>query len=142
MSEKNSYRKFRSNILRANDRINRVENIYLDGMFDVNCCINGNEFWMEIKTPDEPFRKATPLFGSNHKFSIDQINWAISQCNAGGRCYAYIETNLRAMLIDLNDIDISLINTFTVDEFIELAIWVCPRPVRKKYWDSFREAIA
>lgn len=122
MSEKTDYKKFRAAVHKNGDRIERIENLLVVGMPDVNCCIAGTEFWLEIKSPKEPKRLSTPLFGSNHKLSQEQKNWFLSQKNAGGLGYILICTDQRWILID-GCLYADLINEKTVDELCELATY-------------------
>lgn len=122
MSEKVAYRKFRLAIYdpKKGDRIDRIENIMIVGMPDVNCCIEGCESWMEIKSPTEPKRSTTPLFGSNHKVSQDQKNWFLRQRNAGGRAYLLITTDKRWMLIGSK---IDFVNEMTIEELVSISLY-------------------
>jgi hypothetical protein len=117
----------------------RVENIRVNGMFDVNFCSQGTECWIEIKDHEEPVRPTTPLFGSGHKVSQDQKNWALSQTKAGGRCYFLIITNKRIMLLAGTIED--RINSLTVLELKQAAIWWRLWPVVEKDWQDLRNIL-
>lgn len=88
---------------------------------DVNYCIEGTEGWIEIKSPIEPKRSTTPLFGSNHRLLQSQMNWFILQRNACGIGYIYIESDKRRMLIDQKHAD--RINSMTVSELVSASTW-------------------
>ena len=123
MSEVKDYKKFREKVIQLPwDRCDRIENVMVLGMPDVNCCIHGNEFWIEIKSPKEPKRKTTKLFGSNHKLSQDQQNWFLRQANANGLGFVLICTNKRWMLID-GCKHADKINDLTVDELIAISLY-------------------
>lgn len=140
MSESSAFKNFKEKIRRGQDRIDRVENALMSGMFDVNYCIDGVEGWIEIKTPKEPKRSTTPLFGSNHKVSIDQANWALSQMNAGGICYVLIQSCKNLILIDGSLVD--KINKSTIQELIAMSDFHCARPVKnKQHWEELRECL-
>lgn len=100
--------------LQLGDRLDRVENIVVDGMPDVNGCFSGREFWIETKCPTEPKRDGTPLFGSNHDLSLGQRNWALRQMNAGGNVFFYIVTDKWRFLVHGRYAD--RLNSMTVRE--------------------------
>lgn len=141
MSEKNAHTTLRKNAFRPGDRVDRIENVISSGMPDLNgCLVGGNEFWIETKAPTEPKRATTPLFGSNHKLSQDQLNWFMRQVKAGGRCFVYIETDTRRLLVHGSHAD--KINTATMDELLKVCSWQSVKPTRnKEKWDEFRNAI-
>ena len=134
MSEKNDYQTFLANIRRPGDRIDRIENMTGDGIPDVNYCFDGVEGWIEFKSPIEPKRESTPLFGSNHRMRQSQMNWHLRQRQAGGISYIMICTNRRWMLIDGKRAD--EINDSTVGELIDLADWTAQRPFSSVPWPS------
>ena len=84
MTEKQVYQTFRKNVIKPQDRCDRIENPMAPGMPDVNCCINGVEFWVEIKATKMPARKTTPVLGTGHKVSQEQKNWHFRQEVAEG----------------------------------------------------------
>lgn len=139
MSEKNVYGTFKAGIAGKATRIDRIENLRVDGMPDVNVCISGRESWVEIKSPREPVRPATPLFGSNHKLSIDQKNWFKNQIQSKGNCYVLIRTDRRCLLLhgkyadDINDMPVDLLE--------ELADWKASVPTRKENWKELRDVL-
>lgn len=140
MSESNAYQMFKANVVQPGDRIDRIENLLGSGTPDVNFCSGGFECWIEIKSPKEPRRAATPLFGSNHRISQEQMNWALRQRRAGGRCYFLISTNKRWMLISGGLAD--YINNWTIAECLDNATWSTSKPVRDKdQWQFLREAL-
>jgi len=139
MSEVTAYQAFRKGVRRPGDRIDRIENLVGTGFPDTNCCFNGVEFWMEIKAPTEPKRPGTPLFGSNHKLSQDQKNWFLSQRNAAGLGFIYIETDKRRMLI--NGVHADRINESTVYGLLGIASWEASRRATKEDWERLRSLI-
>lgn len=145
MSERNAYNAFRKGIIRGHDRIDRVENLSCYGMPDVNGCFEGSEFWMELKQAKEPKRASTPLLRSQHGFSVEQQNWMMLQVRAGGKAFAYIETDKRRLLISgdrcfTGALQFDL-NQMTVLELIEISCWIGPRKMRKGEWDVLRQEI-
>jgi hypothetical protein len=140
MSERAHYKTLRSHLCRPTDRMDRVENGVMAGMPDINLCAEGVEVWIEMKSPVEPKRSGTPLFGSNHRLSIDQENWFIRQCIAGGRAFVLISTDKRWILIDGRDI--TLINTSTTLFLLTRAAWTALKPVRgEDPWNALRYAL-
>lgn len=136
MSEQNSYARFREKCARAGDRFDRIENVLVDGMFDVNVCIEGVESWLELKSPREPKRPTTALFASNHKVSQDQKNWALRQRNAKGRCFFLLHTDKRWILLPSHIAD--GINEMSMRSIMEHALWYANTPVNKQYWEQLR----
>lgn len=137
MGEKSTYQIFRSRaLIQGRDRIDRIENCLVPGMPDTNLCVDGLESWVEIKSPTEPKRLTTPLFGSNHKLSQDQMNWFLRQRNAGGRGWVLIETNWRWMLISGKHAD--EVNELTVVQLEKMSEWSASKPLRKEHWERLR----
>lgn len=121
-SERNGHAWLRENVLAPGDRLDRVENLLLAGMFDSNYCIDGREGWLELKAPNEPKRCTTPLFGTGHKFSQDQKNWALRQLRSGGTCWLYINTDVRRILLRGELVD--RVNKMPLQEILEEATWI------------------
>ena len=137
MSEKNAYNSMRKGIIRSRDRICRIETFTIAGMFDVNACLEGVEIWIEIKAPTEPKRISTPLFGSNHKITLEQRDFALAQVRAGGNCYFYIDTSFNRILMHGTVAD--EINKMTLMELIENSIWHSKMPTSESEWGALRE---
>jgi len=140
MAESKDYKVFKRNVLEPLDRVDRIENFLVIGMPDVNCCIDGTEAWLEFKSSVEPKRATTSLFGSNHKLSQEQKNWALRQRNAGGRCFILIATDKRWMLIDGKHAD--GLNEMTITELEAIATWVAVLPIKEKQWKMLRSKLA
>lgn len=142
MAEKNAYETLRNKVLiKSADRIDRVENVLVDGTPDVNYCIEGTEGWIEIKCPTEPKRSTTPLFGSNHKLSQDQKNWIKRQLDAGGIVWVVIRTDYRWAILSGRLAE--GINLMTVQDLIDSAHHTFPHPNRDKYhWLRLRMILA
>lgn len=144
MSERNDYKTLKDNLPRPNERFERVENLRVDGMPDVNYCAKGAahgvEMWIELKSPNEPKRSSTRLFGSNHKLSQEQMNWFKRQLDAGGRAWVLISTDKRWLLVHGRHADV--INDLTVDELLGIATYAFNKPVRNKQeWKTLRIAL-
>ena len=137
MSESNDYKTFKDNCPEPLDRIDRIENMVGVGAPDINFCIEGIDRWIELKSPTEPKRETTPLFGSNHKLSIDQRNWFLRQRNARGRAFILIATDKRWMLIEGQYAD--FINKLPVNGLLKIAIWNATKPIKEKTkWKQLR----
>jgi hypothetical protein len=140
MSEAKSYEKIRKYLPEQGDRIDRIENLMVMGMPDINGCIWGNEFWMELKSPVEPKRASSTMFASNHKLSIDQQNWFLRQRSASGQAYVIIHTDKRWYLIDGEHADI--INKASVELLTALTLWNTATSIAKPYeWKQLRQII-
>lgn len=139
MSEKNAYKTFYDGIKQfgPRDRIERIENGVGVGAPDINFCIEAKEGWLELKSPKEPLRATTPLFGSNHRVSQDQKNWFLRQYQAGGFCAFLIMTDKRWMLVPGRHAD--NLNNMTVSNLIKVAVWTTARPIKeKRQWELLR----
>jgi hypothetical protein len=121
MSEKTAYDWLRTKVFLSVDRVDRLENLVVVGMPDVNVCVCGTELWIEIKAPKEPARAKTALFASNHKLSQDQINWMLRQRKANGNAYIFINTDKRRLLLQAKHAE--SINNMTLAEIKDAAIW-------------------
>jgi hypothetical protein len=122
VSEKTEYSWLKENIFRPPNRCERVENLLVFGMPDVNVCLTGGEeFWLEIKSPVEPKRSTTPLLKSQHGVSQEQKNWFLAQRRAGGRAMFWIGTDKRRIL--LPGVYADVLNTLTVGELLERCVW-------------------
>jgi hypothetical protein len=120
--------------------MDRVENVVMAGMPDINFCAEGVEVWIEMKSPTEPKRDGTPLFGSNHRLSIDQENWFLRQCTAGGRGFVLISTDKRWLLIAGHDV--TLINTASTGFLLNRAVWSAHKPIRgTDPWQNLRQSL-
>lgn len=140
MAESTDYKTLKKNLPQGNDRLDRVENVVLTGMPDINFCSGGVECWIEMKSPKEPKRSTTRLFGSNHRLSQDQMNWFKRQSSAGGKGFVLIATDKRWILLGGGLAD--HINNMTVDELVDNACWSTTKPVRnKEQWTSLRETL-
>lgn len=141
MAESTDYKTLKKNMLLFGDRMDRIENGVGVGTPDINYCIAGVEGWIEQKSPIEPKRTATPLFGSNHKLTQDQKNWFMRQQKAGGKGWILISTDVRWILISGRYAD--NLNVFTTSELLELAAWTTTKPVRdKELWTALRRTLS
>lgn len=140
MSEQNDYATFKKHVISGLDRLDRIENLFVKGMPDTNICIQGYESWIEIKSPIEPKRTSTDLFGSNHSISQDQMNWHKRQYDSGGLSWFLIVTNLRWMLVTGYYGDV--LNKLTVGEILLITTWQANKPVREDKWIELRKQLA
>ena len=123
------------------DRIQRIENLTADGMPDINGCIDGKEFWLELKCPRIPKRKETPLFGSNHKIMPNQFAWMKKQTLAGGKCGVLICMDDYTIFVNGNTIDSSILK-MNIEEikFGKFNVFFTPQSI-KDSWLYIREYI-
>lgn len=99
----------------------RIENGAQTGMPDVNLCVDGTEWWIELKyVQSEPKRTSTPLLGSSHKITPAQRAWAVRRRTAGGKCAVLIGTQNRCLLLPMGAENY---NAYSVDECIHVALW-------------------
>lgn len=139
MTERAAYSTLRKHLAQGHDRLDRVENVTMAGMPDINFCAEGRECWIEMKSPIEPKRSTTPLFGSAHKLTMDQRNWLTRQRMAGGRAFVLIATDKRWLLIDGREAD--FINDMSVNELVAAALWHATKPVWRNQWPQLRAAL-
>lgn len=139
-NESQSYKTLLVNCFHPRDRVNRVENVLVVGMPDVNYCVAGEEGWLEIKTPvATPIRRTTPVMGSAHALSQEQCNWLLAQKRAGGLGYIYVDAPNRRYLIDGADAD--KVNKASEQEMMMFCVWSCPVPTPAERWTELREAL-
>ena len=55
----------------------RIESSTINGIPDVNACMDGNEFWLELKSND----------AKNYGISKYQINWFLKRHRSGGKAF-------------------------------------------------------
>jgi len=134
MSERAHYHTLRQHLCQHPDRMDRVENGVMAGMPDINMCSHGVEVWIEMKSPREPRRSTTPLFGSNHPVSQDQLNWFLRHTRAGGRGYLLISTNAQWLLVP--GACLEAINTLSLEAIVAIAVWRSRKPVHE--WAGLR----
>ena len=136
--------RLRDKVCRPKDRWERVENGVVAGMPDVNYVIAGQEGWIEVKTPHEPAREDTALFGSsNHNIELEQSNWFLKQLNAGGRAFLFIATERRVMVLDCRTVamrhDLNKLSAVTLQK---IALWASELPVKDpERWFGLREIL-
>ena len=140
MAESTDYKVLKANLPQYGDRLDRVENPLVNGMPDISFCSAGVECWIEQKSPKEPVRGTTPLFGSNHRFSQEQANWFLRQTRAEGNAYVLIASDKRWMLIGGEHAD--QINNMTVPQLLAAALWSTSKPVKdKEQWKILRSIL-
>jgi hypothetical protein len=142
MSEKRAFTKLKAMVVGPypGRRLDRVENLVGNGWPDVNGCFEGVEFWIEIKEPVEPKRPSTPLFGSNHRLSQEQMNWFKRQSLASGLGYVYIDTGKHRILMGGRLAD--KINGMTLDELLRNALWLGKVPIKNvEHWEGIVDVV-
>ena len=120
----------------------RVENVLLPGVPDVNYCINGAEGWLELKCPPVKANEQTAVFGGAHGLSPVQMAWALSQAQAGGRCFLLTANEHFTYLHDLcwlsERYSATVLNKLSRTEFSRLAIVSSGRKFDKDVWTDIR----
>lgn len=138
------YDRFKRNVATGPlDRVERIENGISAGTPDVNYCLRGTEGWVELKAPLEPKRPSTPLFGSNHDVSIDQLNWFHKQHMAGGIGWLLIGTDKRHFALAGKNVAAlgPKINNHTVESLCAIAVWRAPLRAFAEDWAALRELL-
>lgn len=136
MSEQTAYRTLKSHFP-PSSYIERIENVLGAGFPDVIYTLNGVTGFIEIKSPKEPKKNTTPLFGSNHKLSQEQLNWFQTQERAGGRSFIFIATDKRWLILPGRVAD--LVNAATVIDIKEMSTWHKTRGSRDGWSDMLKE---
>jgi hypothetical protein len=137
--ESKDYATLKKNVCRMRDRIERIENVMVNGMPDVNYCIQGVEGWIEIKSPVEPKKSSTRLLLSNgnHPVSQDQKNWFFKQSVAGGNVFLLIATDKRWILVDNNVVNCNHeINNMSVEGLLLRKLWSAEKPIKAESWEQ------
>lgn len=75
-------------IFRYRLHMNRVENSVLEGMADVEGCLEGRQFWIELKTCARPSNPSTKI---KPKFQPKQVPWLKRRCRAEGRAFVLVQ---------------------------------------------------
>lgn len=87
-----------------NTRITHIESVTSEGLPDLNVCIEGVEFWLEIKCPRAKVNLTTSVFGSEHKIGPMQFAFFKRSKMAGGLVFLLICNNRFTYLADATQI--------------------------------------
>ncbi len=130
------------NMRKPRDRLTRIENSVLSGAPDVNGCLEGEDVWIELKAPTEPKRASTPVLkrSGNHPLLLSQINWMAQQRQAGGIAFILLRTDKHIFLVNGTK-HADDINNWTVNDFLEKSMLVCPVPTPVNQWGLLRNVI-
>jgi len=82
MTEVEIWKKIKFTWARRADCV-RIENVASFGLADINCCVNGLEFWLELKV----------IRSGKSKIQSSQIAWIAKRLSHGGRVYIYAVDN-------------------------------------------------
>jgi len=137
VSERTDYHLLRKKLLLPGDRIDRIENLVVSGMPDINFCAQGIECWIEQKTAIEPKRFDTSLL--TYKINQDQKNWFLRQMRSRGRAFFLITTDKRWVLMSGSFAD--FINDMSVIEILHNCAWSTSKPIQSEQWTYLREAL-
>jgi hypothetical protein len=132
----------RENLKRPTDRMTRVENLVSDGIPDVNACFGGADVWIELKAPREPKRAATALLGGagNHPLLTSQINWFLSQQQAGGVAFILVGTDHELFLVE-GTLYAREVNEWCTDQFRKSSLLCYGLPLKQDHWAMMRKCI-
>lgn len=76
--------------------LQRVENSVGRGTPDVEGCLNGHSFWVELKVSESPSRAATSV---KTGFEPQQIPWMVQRAKAGGAVFVLNQIGRRRYLL-------------------------------------------
>lgn len=140
-NESQSYATLKAKGFLPRDRVDRIENLTcVPGMPDVNCCCDGVDAWIEIKTPVKtPVRTGTPVMSSAHPLSQEQKNWLMMHAKAGGRGFVYVDAPTRRYLVRGEEAD--GLNRMTTAEMMLVSDWSAPVPTPNGRWEEFRSCL-
>lgn len=74
--------------LRYRLHMNRIENAVSSGMPDVEGCLDGSQFWIELKCEPRPVRPTTKI---KPRFQPKQVPWIKRRARAGGIAYVLLQ---------------------------------------------------
>lgn len=123
-------------------RWTRIENAVGSGMPDINACIKGYEFWVELKCPKVHKRETTPVFGSSHRLTPVQASFFYKQARAGGSCYLLISNEALTILVDGRHVGLGGLDGLTYEQFKRYgyALYAAKQPL-SKCWPAVRASI-
>lgn len=121
--------------------LTRQENLVMVGQPDVEGCLQGGQFWIELKHAERPKRSSTKLrFGSPIK--RNQYEWHEARSEAGGAVYYLISVGSgpdRAIyLIDWWRASDMMANGVTETELTQWKLLDKPSPVEVVRWAAHR----
>ena len=140
MSEQNLWYKVKAG-LEVFGHIQRVETgAIAAGVPDVNYCIEGGyEGWLELKRGSIPARESTIVFKSQRGLEPSQVDWLLIRSKVGGRCFVLIQLDKEMLLFA--GYDAARINTSTIVELRELAIWKHEGPCKQETWRQLKTCL-
>lgn len=118
MSEKTLFHHIKSKIDKG--RLTRIENLVGEGTPDTNCCIDGFEFWIELKDAVVAKRDTSLLLGRSHKLTPQQVNFWRAQKRNGGYAWVLVRYGSEFFLFD----NWLHINTYTIKEAREYSCFL------------------
>jgi len=75
-------------IFKKDLHLNRIENSVMMGMADVEGCLKGIQFWIELKCEARPSNPRTKI---KLRFEPAQLPWLNRRIEAGGRAFVLIQ---------------------------------------------------
>lgn len=111
----------------------RIENCVEIGTPDVNLCVpygqeegcgdgagTGRGYWIELKVQEAP-KRAKTLFKCEH-FTMEQRQWLVDRCRAGGRAYLLLQAGSSYLWIR-GDIAAVWLGGCTLTELVDKSEW-------------------
>ncbi len=72
----------------------RIENSIGASLPDVEGCLDGHQFWVELKVAKRPVRPTTPV-RTQEPVKQGQIDWLTTRWNAGGNAWLLVQVGER-----------------------------------------------
>lgn len=114
----------------------------VDGVPDVNFCINGIEGHLELKfRRDPPIRDTTPVFPRPNKGGLreSQAAWIARRMSAGGRVFILPQIGTRLYL--LHGYHAVRFKDYAVEDFEQVARWSAGPIIKATEWFSLTVAL-
>jgi hypothetical protein len=103
--------------------LDRVENMVLAGMPDVNGVYCGTEFWIELKSCDVlPARAGSRVFGDGG-LRGEQVVWLAKRARHGGRVFVLARAGKVIWLLRGESEIVKGFNGYCSDELVERCVW-------------------
>lgn len=138
MSESRLWTRVREGVY-AHGHFDRRENNPLDGVPDVNYCVDGCEGHIELKfRRDPPVRDTTPVFGSKG-LRESQVAWIGRRLRAGGRVFILSQVGRRLYLT--HGARAPEFNALCVEDLEQGSRWAAGPTVSTMQWLELAEAL-
>lgn len=105
-------------------RWTRIENAVSAGTPDINACIRGVEFWMELKCPKVHARGSTPVFSSSHRLTPTQLAFCYAQRLALGKVVVLVSNEAYTLLLDGTKLAEDNLASYTYEQLAKLPLTI------------------